>query len=132
MSVGGAGVDPPSWKMDTFFLGSLALSVPIYGNFHSNGANWQSFKLWTKNLYNALLYKKIFSKFETPLVNSNWLEIFINWHTKSQGPKKKCTCFTRGRRGPTHVLHKPPAIRVVLLHKWRFVQSFSSSTVYNF
>ena len=26
---------------------------------------------------------------ETSPVNSIWLEIFINWHTKSQGPKKK-------------------------------------------
>ena len=29
-SVGGAGVDPPPRKTDTFFLVSLALSVPIY------------------------------------------------------------------------------------------------------
>ena len=46
--VGGAGVDPPSWKMDTFFLGSLALSVSIYRNLQSNRANWPSLKLWKK------------------------------------------------------------------------------------
>ena len=57
--VGGANVDPPSWKMNTFFLGSLTLSVSFYGNFQSNGANWRSFKLWIKEIYNALLNKKI-------------------------------------------------------------------------
>ena len=44
--VGGTGVNPPSCKMGTFFLGSLALNVPIYRNFQSNGANLWSFKLW--------------------------------------------------------------------------------------
>ena len=37
--VGVAGVDPPSCKMDTFFLVSLALSLPIYRHFQSNGVN---------------------------------------------------------------------------------------------
>ena len=32
-SVSGAGVNPPFCKMGTFFLGSLALSIPIYRNF---------------------------------------------------------------------------------------------------
>ena len=50
-----------------------------------------------KNLYNALLYKKILSMFNTSPVGSIWLEISISWHTKSQGPKKKCTHFTRER-----------------------------------
>ena len=40
VGVGGTGVDPPSCKMSTFFLGSLALSMPICRNFQSNGANW--------------------------------------------------------------------------------------------
>ena len=39
-SVGGAAVDPPPRKMNTFFLRSLALSVPIYRHFQSNGDNW--------------------------------------------------------------------------------------------
>ena len=43
-SVGGPGVDPPPRKMNTFFLRSLALSVPIYRHFQSNGANWRGFK----------------------------------------------------------------------------------------
>ena len=36
-SVSGAGVIPPFCKMGTFFHGSLALRVPIYRNFQSNG-----------------------------------------------------------------------------------------------
>ena len=43
-SVSGAGVNPPPRKMNTFFHRSLALSVPIYGNFQSNGVNWRSIK----------------------------------------------------------------------------------------
>ena len=56
-----------------------------------------------KNLYNALLYKKILSIFDTSPVYSIWLEISINWHTKSQGPMKKCVHFSRGR------IHSCPA-----------------------
>ena len=41
-----------------------------------------------KNLFNALLYKKILSMLDTSPVVSIWLEMSINWHTKSQGPKK--------------------------------------------
>ena len=41
VGVAGPGVDPPTCKMDTFFLRSLALSVLIYRNFQSNGANWR-------------------------------------------------------------------------------------------
>ena len=39
-SVDGTGVNPPSCKMSTFFLRSLALSVPIYRNLQSNGGKW--------------------------------------------------------------------------------------------
>ena len=44
-SVSGAGVNPPPRKMNTFFHRSLALIVPIYGNFQSNGSKWRSLKL---------------------------------------------------------------------------------------
>ena len=52
--VSGTWLDPTSCKMGLFFLRSLALplSVPIYRHFQSNGANWQSFKLRKKFLYN--------------------------------------------------------------------------------
>ena len=47
-SVDGPGVEPPPRKIITFFLRSLALSVPIYRHFQSNGANWRSSKHLTK------------------------------------------------------------------------------------
>ena len=53
-----------------------------------------------KNLYNALLCKKIPSIFDTSPVVSIWLEMSINWHTKSQGPKTKCVNFSKGRIDP--------------------------------
>ena len=53
-----------------------------------------------KNLYNGLLYKKILSMFDTSPVVSIWLEMSINWHTKSQGPKTKCVNFSKGRIDP--------------------------------
>ena len=46
----------------------------------------------------------------------------MNWHTKSQGPKKKVSIFLGG--GSTLAPHTPLVIRVVFLHIWRFVQSF--------
>ena len=64
----------------------------------------------------TILYKILFSTFETSPFGSIWLEISINWHTKSQGPEKKCICFTRGRINtcPAHTT---------------FVQSFLSRSV---
>ena len=53
-----------------------------------------------KKLYNALIYKKILSMFDTSPVVSIWLEMSINWHTKSQGPKTKCVNFSKGRIDP--------------------------------
>ena len=44
-SVSEAGMNPPFCKMGTFFLRSLALSIPIYRNFQSNGGKWRSLKL---------------------------------------------------------------------------------------
>ena len=42
------GVNPPLRKINTFCLRSLALSVPIYRHFQSNGAYWRSIQRWTK------------------------------------------------------------------------------------
>ena len=47
--VGGAVVDPPTKKMNTFFLRSLALSVPIYRIVQLNEANWRSCKFAKAN-----------------------------------------------------------------------------------
>ena len=46
----GVEVNPPFCKMGTFFHRSLALSVPIYRNFQSNGGKWRSHKLWMKKI----------------------------------------------------------------------------------
>ena len=51
--MGRARVDPPPRKMDTFFLRSLVLSVPIYRHFQSNGANWRSIK-HRKNFFHII------------------------------------------------------------------------------
>ena len=66
-----------------------------------------------------VLYKFFCSKFESSPFCSIWLEISINWHTKSQGPKKKW------KYPPTLLV-----IRIVLLHTQRFALSFNSPTVY--
>ena len=113
-SVGGAWVDPSSWKMDTFFLGSLALSVSIYRNFQSNGANWRSFKLRKKFFYLIGHYINFF-------VQS------LTHYLRAKDPRKNVSIFQEGRSIPAPPT--PIVIRVVLLHIVRFVQSFNSSTV---
>ena len=64
--MGGAGVDPPPRKSNTFFLRSLTLSVPIYRHFQSNGDNWRSIK-HRKNFFNIIEHYIIFfcSTFDT-------------------------------------------------------------------
>ena len=38
-----------------------------------------------------------YAKFQTLPFSSIWLKISLNWHiAKRQGPKKKCSCFSRG------------------------------------
>ena len=66
--------------------------------------------------------------FDTAPVVSICLEMSINWHTKSQGPKKKCIHFSRGR------IHSYPAGTArnqgsfTSMAIWS-VQSFLSTTV---
>ena len=80
-------------------------------------------------LCNRPLYKFFCSTLDTSPVDSIWLEMAINWHTKSQGPKKKCAHFSRGR------IHSCPAGTArnqgsfTSMALWS-VQSFLSSTVY--
>ena len=59
-SVSGAGVNPPFCKMGTFFLRSLARSVPIYRNFQSNGGKWPHLKLRKQYLYKIGYYINCF------------------------------------------------------------------------
>ena len=61
---------------------------------------------------------------------SIWLEISINWHTKSQGPKKKVPVLQE-EGGSIPAPPTPPVIRVVLLHTERFVESLDSQTVFS-
>ena len=42
--VGGTGVGPPTFKLGTFLLWPLALSLPIYSNFQVNGAYGETLK----------------------------------------------------------------------------------------
>ena len=54
-----------------------------------------------RKIYLIHYYTKIlFSKFGTSPFCSIWLEISTNWHTKSQGHKKKCIHFTKGMIHP--------------------------------
>ena len=50
--------------------------------------------LKTKIYYIPCYMKFLFLKFDTSPFDSIWLEISLNWHSKSQGPNKKCTHFT--------------------------------------
>ena len=68
-------------------------SEPIYRNFQSNGA----LLLGLNFEQNSHIMWFFCSTFDTSPVESIWLEMSRNWHTKSQGPKKKCTNFFRGR-----------------------------------
>ena len=65
-----------------------------------------------KNYIDALLYEKNSSD-----VGSIWLEISINWHTKSQGPKKKCIHFSSGRIKPYRPIPLVIAIKENLVLK---------------
>ena len=66
---------------------------------------------------------------DTSPVVSIWLEMSINWHTKSQGPKKKCDNFSRGRINPwpAHTARNKGSFTPYTL---RSVESFFSPTVY--
>ena len=83
-----------------------------------------------KNLYNSPLYKKFLSMFDSLPVVSIWLEMSINWRTKSQGPKKKCTDFFRGRIHSCFAGTARNQGTFTSVALWS-VQSFMSVTVYH-
>ena len=66
-----------------------------------------------KNLYNGPLYKKILSMFDSLPVVSIWLEMSINWYTKSHKDPKNVFILQEG--GFTRALLTLLVIRVVLL-----------------
>ena len=125
----GSGVNPPFCNLDRFFLRSLARSVPIYRHFQSNRVKWRSLKPWTKFFYLIPYYIKwFFSTLKTSPFDSIWLEISTNWHTTSQGPKKKSIKITKGRIDPcpAHTAHNKGSFTTIVL--W-IGQRFLSSTV---
>ena len=66
---------------------------------------------------------------DTSPVVSIWLEMSINWHTKSQGPKKKLIYSSRGRINPwpAHTARNKGSFTPYAL--WS-VESFFSPTVF--
>ena len=75
------------------------------------------------------MYKKILSMLVTSPFDSIWLEISTNWHTSSQGPKKKCIKITKRRIDPcpAHTARNKGSFTTMVL--WT-AQRFLSSTVY--
>ena len=90
-------------------------------------ATFQSLKIYF--LSNRVLNKFLFSKFATSPFNSISLKISMNWHTKSQGPKKKCAHFTRERIHSCSVDTARNKGSFTSMALWS-VQSFLSSTVH--
>ena len=112
----GTGVNPPYCKMDRFFLRSLALSIPIYRNFQSNGVKWRSIKLRIKKSYVICYYIKfsfqsLISRHLTPF---DWkcLQIGI---LRAKDLRKNVFIFRGG--GSTPGPSTLPEVRVVLLRK---------------
>ena len=66
--------------------------------------------------------------FDTSPVISMWLEMSMGWHTKSQGPKKKCIHFAKRRIDPcpAHTARNYGSFTPYAL--WS-VKSFNSPTV---
>ena len=93
----------PLEKWVHFFLGPWLLVCQFIDISNQMESTGEVSNVEQKNLYNGLLHKKILLMFDTSPVVSIWLEMSKNWHTKSQGPKKKCAHFSRGR------IHSCPA-----------------------
>ena len=119
----------PFVKWVHFFLGPWLLVYQFIEISNQMEANGKVLNFEKKNLYNSVLNKFFHPKFVTSPFTSIWLEISINCHTKSQGPMKKCTHFTKGR------IHSCPADTArnygsFTTHALWSVKSFNSPTVY--
>ena len=87
-----------------FFLGpwlEVCQFVEISNQIESNGAV-SNFEM--KILCNSVLHNFFYPTFDTSPFDSIWLEISTNWHTSSQGPKKKCIKITKRRIDPCPAL----------------------------
>ena len=125
----GQGLILPLEKLLHFFLGPWLLVcqfIDISNQMETTGEVSNIKRIF---LCNRPLYKFFCSTLDTSPVDSIWLEMAINWHTKSQGPKKKCAHFSWGR------IHSCPAGTArnqgsfTSMALWS-VQSFLSSTVF--
>ena len=113
-----------------FFLGpwlDVCQFVEISNQMESNGEVTSIERIF---LYNATLYKFFCKMFTTSPVGSIWLEMSINWHTTSQGPKKKSIQITKRRIDPcpAHTARNKGSFTTMVL--W-IVQRHLSWTVYN-
>ena len=83
----------PLKKLVHFFLGPWLLVcqfIDISNQMETTGELSNIERIF---LYNGPLYKFFCSTFDTSPVDSIWLEMSVNWHTKSQGPKKNLLIF---------------------------------------
>ena len=109
--MGGTREDPPTCKMGTFFHMSLTL------NFEK------------KNLYNRVLNNFFVQSLRLGhLPPFDW-KLFKLGSVSVSDITKNVPILQVG--GSSLAPPIPPVFRVVLLHKWRFVQSFNSPTVHN-
>ena len=100
-SVGGLG-NPTCWKYRKILM-SLTLTGPIFKNFQSNGALWQTLKLW--NIYiiinNTVTFFQSLRDWKFLKIGSvSFRDIIKNISFLQVGP----------------AIPTPPVIRVVLLH----------------
>ena len=103
----------PLKKLVHFFLGPWLLVCQFIDIFNQKETTGELSNIERIFLYNGPLYKFFCSTFDTSPVDSIWLEMSINWHTKSQGPNKNVLIFLGG--GFTPVPLAQLLIRVVLL-----------------
>ena len=93
----------PLEKWAHFFLGPWLLVCQFLDISNQMETTGEVSNIKRIFLCNRPLYKFFCSTLDTSPVDSIWLEMSINWHTKSQGPNKKCTHFSRG------MIHSCPA-----------------------
>ena len=90
----------PLEKWTHFVLGPWLLVCQFIDISNQIEPTGEVVNILQKNLYNVALYKKILSMLVTSPFDSIWLEISTNWHTTSQGPKKKSIQITKERTDP--------------------------------
>ena len=112
---GGVCGNSPCCEIVTFFHRSLALSMPIYRNFQSNGVKWRSINLWKSKFH--ITGHWINFRFQSlrlcHLTPFDWKFLYIGI-LRAKDLWINVAILQTGEF--THVPHTPPVIRVVLLH----------------